>query len=222
MLMFGLAMSILQPQHVRAVGELARAHPPQQIEILGDAAVAIRARRAGLGQRAARRAHLVGRLAVDVREALARRTTRRIRRGRRSSPTRDSDACPSRSRASAPTSAIESSNSTSSFSGLVSSKRRWQRAAVFRGEAEIQDDRLRVTVMQVAVGLGRKARDDAPAVLVAFALSSAMIARRKLEPGPASRRGVGPPRSERVDRRPFAARCTGRILRQCSMHRFCS
>ena len=36
--------------------------------------------------------------------------------------------------------------------------------AVLGGEAEIQDDRLRVPIMQIAVGLGRKAGDDLPAV----------------------------------------------------------
>ena len=39
-------------------------------------------------------------------------------------------------------------------------------AVVLGGEAEVQDDRLGVAVVQVAVGLGRKARDHAPAVLV--------------------------------------------------------
>ena len=38
------------------------------------------------------------------------------------------------------------------------------RAAVFGGKAEIQDDRFGVAVVQVAVGLGRKAGDDASAI----------------------------------------------------------
>jgi hypothetical protein len=37
-------------------------------------------------------------------------------------------------------------------------------AAVFGREPEIQDDRLGVAEMQIAVGLGRKARDDTAAV----------------------------------------------------------
>ena len=37
-------------------------------------------------------------------------------------------------------------------------------AAVLGGEAEIQDDRLGVSIVQVAVGLGRKARDHLAAV----------------------------------------------------------
>ncbi len=40
------------------------------------------------------------------------------------------------------------------------------RAAVFRGEPEVQDDRLGVTVMQVAIGLRRKPRDDASAIRI--------------------------------------------------------
>jgi len=39
--------------------------------------------------------------------------------------------------------------------------------AVLGGEPEVEDDRLRVAVVQVPVGLGRKARDDAPAILPA-------------------------------------------------------
>ncbi len=56
----------LGAQHARAVRELARAHAAEQIEVLLDAAVAERAVLAGLGQRAARRAHLVLRLVVDI------------------------------------------------------------------------------------------------------------------------------------------------------------
>ena len=61
----------LGAQHVRAVLELARAHAAEQIEVLVDRAIAIRALAAGLGERAAILAHLVGRQAVDVRLAVA-------------------------------------------------------------------------------------------------------------------------------------------------------
>ena len=50
----------LRPQHVRAVRELARPHPREQIEVLGDRAIAVRAVAARLGQRAAVRADLLG------------------------------------------------------------------------------------------------------------------------------------------------------------------
>ncbi len=53
-------------QHARAVGELAAAHPLEEVEVLLDRAVAPRAVPAGLGQRAAVLADLVGREVVDV------------------------------------------------------------------------------------------------------------------------------------------------------------
>jgi hypothetical protein len=59
--------------------------------------------------------------------------------------------------------------SCSSFAGLVSSKRRWQRPPNSRAIAEVQADRLGVADVQVAVRLGREARDDganAPAATV--------------------------------------------------------
>ena len=60
----------LRAQHERAVGKLAGAHAGEEIEVLLDRPVAIRAGRSRLGQRAAVRAHLLGRQAVDVRQAL--------------------------------------------------------------------------------------------------------------------------------------------------------
>ena len=48
--------------------------------------------------------------------------------------------------------------SGSSLPGLVSSRRRLQRAAEFGGDAEVQADRLGVADVQVAVGFGREAR----------------------------------------------------------------
>ena len=56
----------LRAQHVRAVGELAGAHPREQIEVLLDRPIAVRAVAARLGQRAAIGADLVGVQAVDV------------------------------------------------------------------------------------------------------------------------------------------------------------
>ncbi len=56
----------LGAQHVGAVGELAGAHAAEQVEVLLDAAVAVRAVGAGLGERAAVGADLVGRVRVDV------------------------------------------------------------------------------------------------------------------------------------------------------------
>ena len=59
----------LRAQHVRAVFELAGAHPREQIEVLADAAVPVRTVLPWLGQRPAVTTHFVGVLAVDVREA---------------------------------------------------------------------------------------------------------------------------------------------------------
>ena len=50
---------------------------------------------------------------------------------------------------------MASTYSCSSFSGLVSSKRRWQRPPNF-GEAEVQQDGFGVAKVQVTVRLGRK------------------------------------------------------------------
>jgi hypothetical protein len=54
---------------------------------------------------------------------------------------------------------MDSTYSTSSLTGLVSSKRRlhWP---VLAGDAEVEADGLRVADVQVAVGLGREAGDD--------------------------------------------------------------
>ena len=56
----------LGAQHVRAVLELAGAHAREEVEVLLDRPVAVRALAAGLGQRAAVLADLLGAEAVDV------------------------------------------------------------------------------------------------------------------------------------------------------------
>ena len=56
----------LRPEHLRAVGKLARAHALEQVEALVDRAVAPRAVLARLGERAAVLADLVGGEVVDV------------------------------------------------------------------------------------------------------------------------------------------------------------
>ena len=57
----------LRAQHVRAVGELARLHAAQQVEVLVGRAVAIRARHAGRRHRAAVVPDLLFGLRIDVR-----------------------------------------------------------------------------------------------------------------------------------------------------------
>ena len=61
----------LRAQHARAVRELARPHPLEQVEVLLDRAVAVRALAARLGERPAVLADLVGRQVVDVGLAVA-------------------------------------------------------------------------------------------------------------------------------------------------------
>jgi hypothetical protein len=209
-----------QPQHVRAVSELARAHPPQQVEILVDAAVAIRSRRAGLRQRSTRPANLVGRLAVDIREALGDEPLREfvqdivvVRRViAMRAPVVAEPAHRRRDR-------ILVLDVLLQWIGVVETK--MARPAIFRGKAEIQDDRLRVTVMQIAVGLGRKARDHAAAirrirVVVGDDRAQEIGARGR-------RRGRGSGHAARVRSgsvgNPFGHRMAVRIP-QCNMIRF--
>ena len=113
----------LGAQDARAVGEFARPHALEQIEIFFDRAIAIRAVLAGLGQRAAVFADFVGGQVVYVGLARFDQLAPPIRRAGRNSRRRNADA--SHSKPSQLTSSMmESTYSVSSFSGLVSSKRR--------------------------------------------------------------------------------------------------
>ena len=126
MSMFGMRHVDLGAEHVRAVRELARPHPPQQIEILLDRAIAIRAVRARHRDGAAALADLLLALRVDVRLARPRPAPRRSRTAARSSRWRSSSS--SHSKPSHRTSfLIASTYLMSSVVGLVSSKRRLQR-----------------------------------------------------------------------------------------------
>ena len=57
-------------QHAAAIGELTIAHPRKQIDILCHRTLAMRAVFSGLGQRAAKLAHLFGREIVNISQAL--------------------------------------------------------------------------------------------------------------------------------------------------------
>ena len=59
---------------------------------------------------------------------------------------------------------IESTYSTSSLQGFVSSKRRLHVPPKSCGDAEVQADRLGVADVQIAVGLGREPGIDPPAM----------------------------------------------------------
>ena len=88
MLRLGEAMSILARRTRGAVGELARLHAREEVEVFFDRAIAIRAVLAGLGQSAAILADLVGGEVVDVRLAGLDQLGAPIRRAGRNSPRR--------------------------------------------------------------------------------------------------------------------------------------
>ena len=153
----------LRPEHVRAVLEVAAAHAGEQREVLLDAAAAVRALLARFGQRAAHRAHLLCARAVDVGEPLPDQRDGVI------------------------VEALEVVGGVAELGpleaepldvvadgvrvGLVLLDRvgvvEAQVAAPAEAlrDAEVQADRLDVTDVQVAVGLGREARDHLPVVL---------------------------------------------------------
>ncbi len=154
----------LEPQHVRAVRKLAGLHPPEEIQVLGDAAIAIDARLPRFGQRPAQRAHFLRRRALDVREPL------------RDEPLGEFvETLVVVGRVVAKLPPVESEPAHRLGDRILELDVLLDRirvviaqmalAVVFGGEAEIEDDRLRVSVVKISVGLGRKPRDDPPAVL---------------------------------------------------------
>ena len=154
----------LEPQHMRAVGKLARAHPAEEVEVLRDRPAAVRAVAPRFRQRAARRAHLLGRLAVDVGEAvldepLGEAVEVVVVVGRVVAMVAPVVAQPAHGLRDR----ILELDFLLQRIGVVVAQ--VARAAVLGGQPEVEDDRLGVTVVQVAVGLGRKPRDDAAAVL---------------------------------------------------------
>ena len=90
----------LRAQHMLAVGELAATHAAEQVEVLLDTAIAIRAVLARLRQCAAVLANLLGAQAVHIGTPISIKRTR-TRAGARSSRTHASAGPPSRSPASA-------------------------------------------------------------------------------------------------------------------------
>ncbi len=167
----------LRAQHVGAVGKLAGAHPAEQIAILGDAAPAIRRIDARLGQRAAVLADLVGRERVDIGEALVdqplgelvellvivRRVVLAILPVEAQPPHVVLDR-------------VDVLDVFLDRIGVVEAE--IAASAELLGDAEVETDRLGVPDVQVAVGLGRKARDHTAAGDAA-ATSLATISRMK-------------------------------------------
>ena len=153
----------LRAQHVRAVGELAaracagtgRGSPPPAGRGRGCCGPV---RSACRGTRGSRRRSGCRRTPCP-RESAVRRTGTAAR----NSPRRNTAAA--QSKPSQRTSSwIASTYSTSSFAGIGVVEAQVAEAAEFRGDAEVQADRLGMADVQVAVRLGRKPRVHTAAV----------------------------------------------------------
>ena len=136
----------------------------EQIEILLDRAVAVGAGAAGLGERSAQAAHFLGRRAVDVGESRLDQVARELVQaievvGRVIEMRAPVEAQPAHRRHDR----VVVLDVLLDRIGIVEAQ--VAGAAILGGEPEVQADRLGVPDVQVAVGLGWKAGDDAPAVL---------------------------------------------------------
>ena len=152
----------LRPEDACPIGELAGAHPAEQVQVLLHGSVAVRAVPARLGQGAAVSPDVLGREVVDVGETAPDQLLRPLVQLPEVVGREVEVRAASRSRASGCPPGSTRHTPTSSFAGLVSSNRRWHGAAELPSEAEVDRDRLRVADVEVAVGLGRESRDDAP------------------------------------------------------------
>ena len=154
----------LRPERPRAVGELAGAHPPEEVEVLLDRAVAVRAVLPRLGQRAAGLPDLLGREVADeglpgpdqrlaeVVEPLE--VVRGVDRGRSPVEAEPADVLLDR---------VDVLDVL--LQGVRVVEAEVAGAAVLLRDAEVQADRLGVPDVEVAVRLGREARRDLAAVL---------------------------------------------------------
>jgi len=143
------------PQHVRPVGELAAAHPPEEVQVLGHAAVAVGTRLAGCGDRAPVGADLLIGETVHVglalRDQLLRELVepREVVRGVK---------LPGPGEAQPRHVALDRLNVLNGLSlgvGVVEPQVAFP--AVVERQTEIQADGLRMPDVQVAVGFGREA-----------------------------------------------------------------
>jgi hypothetical protein len=146
-------------QHPRTVGELAGAHPPEEIEVLLDRAVPPRRRAAGLGQRPAVLPDLLGGQVVDIGVAVPDEVDRPVVEllevvRREVEVLAPVEAEPADVRLDGVDVLLLLLQGVGVIEPQVTS------AAVLVGNAEVQADRLRVADVEVAVGLGREARDD--------------------------------------------------------------
>ena len=152
----------LRAQDVGAFGELAGAHAREEVEVFVHAAVAVRAVLARLGQRATVGAHLLGRLRVHIGLPGPDQAQRAV--------VHAVEVVRGEVQVFAPLEAEPLHRLEDGVDvlllfllGVGVVEAHVAGAAVGLGEAEVQADRLGVAVVQVAVGLGRKARLDAAA-----------------------------------------------------------
>ena len=150
----------LRPQRTGAVGEFAGLHACEQIQVLGDRTLAERAVLARFGQAAAILARLLGRQVADVGLARLDQVNGPCMQlveivGGIALFTGPLKAQPLHV-------ALDRVDVFLVFLGRVGVvETQVAYAAEFLGQAEVQADRLGMANVQVAVGLGRKARDDA-------------------------------------------------------------
>ena len=150
----------LRAQHACTVGELASAHAAEQVEVLLHRTIAIGRVLAGLGQRAALAAHLIGRRVVDIGLAFADQILgpfvellEIIRR--MIQVLAPVEAQPVHV-------ALDRVDELLLLLGRVGVvETQMAAAAVFLRHAEVQADRLGVADMQIAVRLRREAGDHA-------------------------------------------------------------
>ena len=150
----------LRAQHVRAVGELTGLHPPQQIQILLDGPVPIRAVHPGGRHRSSIDADLLLALRVDVRLPLLHEQLRDfvqllevIARVEETVPIESEPMHV----------LLDRLDVAYVFGGRIRVVEAQVATAVeLAGNSEVQADRLRVADVKEAVGLGRKARGRRP------------------------------------------------------------
>ena len=164
------------PQNMAAVGKFAGTHPPEDVEILVDAAIPIRAVLAGLGQGAAIGPHLVGRQRIDIGLAAADQVLGELVHPREIVGREELIVAPVESQ---PPDCIDDRVHVLLLFlgriGVVEAK--VAGPAELFGQTEIEADRLRMAEVQIPVGLRREprahrlvvgARPVAPAVEVGF------------------------------------------------------
>ncbi len=159
----------LGPQRARAVGKLAGAHPLEQVEVLLDAAVAVRAVAARLGERAAILADLVGVQVADI--GLARLDQLHgplvklleIVGGEKQAVAQVEPQ---------PADVVDDRLDVLGLflAGVRVVEPQVAQPAILLGQAEVQADALGVADVQIAVGFGRK-----PGVYPAIELAGAVV-----------------------------------------------